>query len=110
MKKFLLLFVMAVSMTASFAAANLTGGKLTGYIDDSMCAGSEKSMCNSTNRVTCAQKCIKSGAKAVLVVGDKVYKISNQKAVVKYAGKNVTIEGKITGETIEVTKVTEVKV
>ncbi len=108
MKKYLLLFAMVLTMSATFAAKIVTGGALTGYIDDSMCAGG-KSMCNSGNRVVCAQKCIKSGASAVLVVGDKVYKVSNQKAVVKYAGKNVTVEGKITGETIEVTKVTLVK-
>ena len=81
---------------------------LTGYIDDSMCAGMGKPM-HGTDRATCAKKCMKMGAKAVFVSGGKVYKITNQKEVEKYAGKDVVIDGKLDGDTIEVTKVTEVK-
>jgi len=103
MKKYLLLFVMAMSMSVAFASKPVDG-HLTGYIDDSMCGGSKTPMCTEATRATCAAKCIKGGAAAVLVVGDKVYKITNQKAVVKYAGKSVTLDGKITGDAIEVTK------
>ncbi|HVW97867.1 MAG TPA: hypothetical protein VHA56_17995 [Mucilaginibacter sp.] len=108
MKKYLLLAALFFTMSASFA---YSGGDehLTGYIDDSMCAATKTPSCTPETRVACANKCIKNGAKAVLVVGDKVYKIANQKAVTKYAGKNVTVDGKVTGDTIEVTKVTEVK-
>jgi len=66
-------------------------------------------MCTPETRVSCANKCIKMGAAAVLVVDGKVYKIANQKAVLKYAGKNVVVDGKVTNDSIEVTKVTETK-
>jgi hypothetical protein len=107
MKKYLLLFVMAISMSAVFAANKVEDGPLTGYIGDAMCAAKGKA--NTADHAACAAKCIKGGSAAVLVVGDKVYKISNQKEVVKYAGKKVTLEGKVTDDSIEVTKVTEVK-
>ncbi|RKR82679.1 hypothetical protein BDD43_2864 [Mucilaginibacter gracilis] len=108
MKKYLLLFVMALSMSAAFAINKIGDGPtLTGYIGDAMCAAKGKA--NTAEHAACAAKCIKGGSAAVLVVGDKVYKISNQKEVTKYAGKKVTVEGKVTDDTIEVTKVTEVK-
>lgn len=106
MKKFFLLIVMALSMSAVFAIQQ-TDGSLTGYIGDATCAAKGKA--NSADHAACAAKCIKGGAAAVLVVGDKVYTISNQKAVVKYAGKKVTLEGKVTDNSIEVTKVTVIK-
>src|ERR1700755_1556718 len=108
MKKYLLIIAMALFAGTSFAGKG-SEGHLKGYIDDSMCAGSKTPMCTPATRANCATKCIKGGAAAVLVVGDKIYKISNQKAVIKYAGKNVSIDGKITDDTIEVTKVTEEK-
>ena len=108
MKKYLLLFAMALSMSVAFAS-NFNDEHLSGYIDDSMCAASSTPMCTAANRATCAAKCIKSGASAVLVAGGKVYKIANQKSVMKFLGKNVAIDGKVTGDTIEVTKVTETK-
>ncbi len=108
MKKYLLLAALVLSMSASFTFA-FADEHLKGYIDDSVCAASKTPMCTPETRVTCAKKCIKGGAAAVFVVGDKVYKIANQKAVLKYAGKNVSIDGKITDDTIEVTKVTEEK-
>jgi len=109
MKKYLLIAAVVLSTSASFAFRGADEGHLKGYIDDSNCAGSKTPMCTPETRVKCATKCIQGGASAVLVVGDKVYKISNQKAVIKYAGKNVSVDGKITDDTIEVTKVTEEK-
>jgi hypothetical protein len=108
MKKYLLLGALVLSMSASFAF-RVDDEHLKGYIDDSVCAASKTPMCTAATRANCANKCIKGGATAVLVVGDKVYKITNQKAVLKYAGKNVTVDGKITDDSIEVTKVTEDK-
>jgi len=108
MKKYLLIIAFVISLSNVFAAKT-NSGQLKGYIDDSMCAASKTPYCTPATRVNCAQKCIKSGSKAVLVVGKKVYKIANQSFVLKYAGKNVTVEGKITNDTIEVTKVTEDK-
>ena len=108
MKKYLLSAGVAIALCASLAF-KADDGHLKGYIDDSHCASSKTPMCTAATRVNCAQKCIKGGVEAVLVVGDKVYKIANQKKVLKYAGKNVTVDGKVTDDTIEVTKVTEDK-
>jgi hypothetical protein len=55
--------------------------------------------------VACVKKCLKSGASAVLVVGDKVYKIANQKAVLKFAGLDVEVDATVDGDTIQVTKI-----
>lgn len=109
MKKLLLLVVTVVfSMGATFASPG-TDTHLKGYIADSTCASSKTDMGSLEARIKCAKKCIAGGASAVLVVGDKVYKISNQKAALKYAGKNVSIDGKVTDDTIEITKITEDK-
>lgn len=109
MKKLLLSAALFLSMGMGYAFA---GGSdtthLTGYIDDSMCAGMGKPM-HGADRASCAKKCMKMGAKAVFVSDGKVYKIANQKEVVKFAGKDVVIDGKLDGDTIEVTKITEVK-
>jgi hypothetical protein len=108
MKKYLLLAALVLSTGASFAF-KVTDGHFKGYINDSMCATGNTSMGSVTDRVKCVNKCIKGGAAAVLVVGDKVYKIANQKAVLKYAGENVVVDGSVTGDTIQVTKITEDK-
>jgi len=106
MKKYLLLAALVLAMAASFAFKP-TGEHLKGYISDSDCAASKMNMGSLADRVQCVNKCIKGGAQAVLVVGDKVYKIANQKAVLKYAGKDVTVDGNVTGDSIEVTKITK---
>jgi len=108
MKKYLLL-VAALFMAGASFAFRAGDEHLKGYIDDSMCAGSATPMCTPATRAACAAKCIKGGAQAVLVVDGKVYKIANQKAAMKFAGKNVTVDGKVTDDTIEITKVTETK-
>ena len=106
MKKYLLSAGLVLAMAASFAF-NTTDEHLKGYISDSHCAANKTDMGSMADRIQCVNKCIKGGAAAVLVVGDKVYKIANQKAVLKYAGKNVIVDGSVTGDTIEVTKVTK---
>ena len=106
MKKYLLSAALTLSMGALFAF-NPDGDHLKGYIGDSHCNATDMGSLDA--RIACVKKCMKSGAAAILVVGDKVYKISNQKAVAKYAGKNVTVDGKVTNDSIEITKVTEDK-
>ncbi len=108
MKKYLLSGAMVLFIGASFA---FKGGDvhLKGVIEDSTCAASKTQMSPLNSRVACVKKCLKMGATAVLVVDGKVYKIANQKAVLKYAGENVSVDGTVTGDTIQVTKVTEDK-
>lgn len=103
MKKYLFLstILLSISMLFAFKADEQ---HFKGYIEDSVCAASKTPMAMG-DRVTCAKKCIKKGAAAVLVVGDKVYKIANQKAAIKYAGENVVVDGTLTDDTIQVSKI-----
>jgi len=108
MKKYLLSGALVLLISASFV---FKGGDvhLKGVIEDSTCAESHTQMSDPASRVACVKKCLKAGASAVLVVGDKVYKIANQKAVLKYAGENVSVDGTVTDDTIQVTKITKDK-
>ena len=95
MKKFAFLF--------SLFAASMFAAEWTGTIADSKCAAkhadaSEKSM-------KCAQACVKGGADAVFITGDKVVKIANQDAVKEHVGHKVTINGKMDGDTLTVDSV-----
>ncbi|MDR3697223.1 hypothetical protein [Mucilaginibacter sp.] len=108
MKKYLLSLAIVLAFGVSFASS-IDGVHLKGVIEDSLCAASKTQMSPATSRVACVKKCIKNGASAVLVVGDKVYKISNQKAVLKYAGLDVAVDGVVTGDAIEITKITPEK-
>jgi hypothetical protein len=108
MKKFLFPAVLALAISVSFAFRP-EEVHLKGVIEDSTCANSHSQMSPASSRVACVKKCLKSGASAVLVVGDKIYKIANQKAVVKFAGEDVAVDGTVTGDTIEVTKITAEK-
>ena len=65
MKKLLLSVALFLSMGIAHSFAGGVETHLSGYIDDSMCAGSGKPM-HGGDRETCAQKCMKMGAKAVL--------------------------------------------
>jgi hypothetical protein len=94
MKKLAVLFACA---TISAMAADFTG-----YVIDKNCAAKKEMAGNEA----CAQRCIKNGAKAVLVTEDgKIYNITDQDKVVPVAGKKVTITGKADGDTITVDSV-----
>jgi hypothetical protein len=97
MKRAFALLGLAASFSLSALAADVTG-----YIIDQQCSG----MAGMRGNVECANKCIKGGSPAVLVTDDgKVYKIAEQDKVIPDAGKKVTLSGKVTGDTISVSKV-----
>jgi hypothetical protein len=97
MKRAFALVGLAASLSICAMAANITG-----YVIDEKCS-SVKAM---RGDVDCANKCIKAGSPAVLVTDDgKIYKISEQDKVIPDAGKKVTINGKLNGDTISVSKV-----
>jgi len=105
MKKYLLSAVLVAAISVSFGFRP-DEVHLKGVIEDSTCANSHSQMSPLDSRVACVKKCLKSGASAVLVVGDKIYKIANQKFVLKWAGQDVAVDGTVTGDTIQVTKIT----
>jgi hypothetical protein len=99
MKKYLLL--VAIFISGLVYAADK--GTWTGYISDSDCGTKG----NNADHAACAKKCVKNGAAPVFVVGDKVYTISNPKKVAKFIGDKVTITGSLTGDAIEIEKVSK---
>jgi len=99
MKKYLIALVLLVSSTV-YAADK---GEWTGYISDAHCGAKG----NNAEHAECAKKCVKGGEAPVLVVGDKVYTISNPKKVDKFIGDKVKITGTITGDAIEIEKVSK---
>ena len=109
MKNLLLSFVIVLTVSIGMAFTRPDVQHLKGYISDSHCAESKKDMGAKADRIKCVNMCIAGGASAVLVSGDKVYKISNQKAVKKYAGKDVEVDANVNNDTIEVTKIMEAK-
>ena len=107
MKKLILSFAIALTVGIGMAFTLIGPQRMKGYIDDSMCASSKTPICTPETRVKCATKCIANGAAAVFVSDDKVYKISNQKDVQEYLGKDVLLDANVNNDIIEVTKIRE---
>jgi hypothetical protein len=87
-----------VLMTLGFAASSMAA-EFKGFVEDQACAGKPE----MKGDAACAQKCIKGGSPAMLVTPDgKIYKISNQDKIVASAGQNVTVTGKLKGDTLTI--------
>ncbi|MGC4036679.1 MAG: hypothetical protein QM764_12010 [Chitinophagaceae bacterium] len=99
MKK-LLVSILMFSVIAVYASDK---GTWTGFIGDAHCGVKG----NNAEHAECAKKCVKGGEAPVLVVGDKVYTLKNPKKVAKFIGDKVTISGTLTGDEIEIDKVTK---
>ena len=99
-RKTLLTSALFLTLSASTAFAE----DWKGTISDSMCGA--KHVKATKEDMACAQKCVKGGSPAVLVVGTKVYNIENQDAVKDHIGHKVSITGTMTGDTIHIDKVT----
>ena len=99
MRKYLVLLALLFSGIV-YAADK---GTWTGYISDSDCGAKG----DNADHAACAKKCVKNGASPVFVVGDKVYTISNPKKVAKFIGDKVTISGTLTGDAIDIDKVSK---
>jgi hypothetical protein len=94
-------FVLLVLCAAAAAA-----GEYKGTIADSHCATTQGAKAASADHAKCAEACIKKGAAAVLVTEEgKVYKLDDQKKATPLAGKKVTVDGKLDGDTIKVEKI-----
>lgn len=85
--------------------------KWTGNISDAMCGKSHGANGGTMEKDhDCAVKCAAKGS-YVFVVGDKIYKIADQKMtdLTTHAGHRVEIEGTLKDDTITVSKVTMLK-
>jgi hypothetical protein len=95
--------ILAFALVAGFSTVAMAA-EFKGYIIDEKCSAKA----GMRGNVECANTCIKGGSPAVLVTeAGKIYKLDDQAKVVPLAGKQVTITGKMTGDTIAVASVTE---
>jgi hypothetical protein len=120
-KKIALAAALMIVASGRFAAGQGQRDQIfTGLITDSMCAQShaaniEHARGNSGKTMTekeCTIGCVtRRGQKYVLVSGGKVYQISNQtyRALATYASENVTLTGKLAGDTITVSNIAPLK-
>ena len=93
--------ILALALAAGFSASAIAA-EYKGYIIDEKCS----KVASMKGDVDCATKCIKGGSPAVLLTDSgTVYKIANQDKVVAMAGKQVTVNGKASGDTITVDSV-----
>jgi hypothetical protein len=95
--------IVSATFVMSFAALSAFGESMTGFVADSKCAAAGKG--GQEAHADCAAKCIKGGADPVLVVGDKVYKVTNGDKLKASAGKKVTVDAKVDGDSITVNSV-----
>ena len=94
--------VSAIALMATGLAASLMAENFKGVVMDEKCSGNSAMKSN----VECIQKCIKDGSPAVLVTAEgKVYKIANQDKILASAGRNVSVDGKLEGDTITVASI-----
>jgi len=106
--------MMKTFVLATLAAASMYGASWTGEISDSACGASHAKMLAEhkdlkSNR-DCTLACIKAGSKYVLVRDGKVFQIENQAlpALQQRAGQMVEVTGDLKGDSITVTKISQV--
>jgi uncharacterized protein YdeI (BOF family) len=95
----------ALALGAAFSLTALADS-FSGTISDSMCAAKHAAATDADKK--CVEGCIKHhGAEPVLVVGDKVYRISadSKDKVMSHLGDKVTVEGTLSGDTITIASV-----
>jgi hypothetical protein len=92
----------AIAILSLGVAGSMMAAEFKGFVMDQMCSGKPE----MKGDAECAQKCIKGGSPAVLATADgKIYKIADQAKVTPFAGKNVTINGTLKGDTLSVASV-----
>jgi Protein of unknown function (DUF5818) len=89
--------------TLTLACALLLGGAnqkqtFTGVITDSMC-GADHSAMGVKPDAKCVRECVKNGSKYALVVGGKVYTLSDRQTPDKFAAQKVKVTGTLDPKT-----------
>jgi len=95
---------LVTALALSFATAAALGQSFTGVVSDAMCAKNPVKA-SAPSHAECAKKCIKMGSPAVLIVGSKVYPVSNPDKLTAYAGQKVTVDGTLASGTLTVKSV-----
>ena len=92
--------VQLVLVFSVFALAALAAD-YKGYVSDAKCGAKHA----KDHNAKCVEGCVKGGAAAVFVSEGKVYKVDDADKVKDHLGHDVTITGKIDGDTIHVESV-----
>jgi hypothetical protein len=100
MKKLVAFTALALSLATTGAFAE----NLTGWVADTMCSKDPHKVA-SADHASCAKKCIADGDKPVLVVGEKVYSVTNPDILVPHAGEKVTVVADVKGDAVTVKSV-----
>ena len=98
MKNIFLAALLFVSVSV-FANDPIT---VTGYIGDDHCGTK-----SGPDHADCARSCVKNGHKPVLIVGKKMYTISNPDKVGDVIGEKVEVTGEVKGNTITIEKISK---
>ncbi len=98
MKKYLFTLIFAVSALISQASDK---GPWTGFITDEHCGVKSA----KEDHAECAKSCIAGGKTMVLVVGNKMYKISDHKKAEEFIGQKVTVNGELKGDVLEIKEI-----
>ena len=99
MKKLFALTALAATFTATAFAETYTG-----VVSDAMCA-KNPAKASAASHADCAKKCIQDGEKAVLIVGDKVYTVTNPDVLVPHAGDKVTVDASMKNNALTIKSV-----
>ena len=98
MKNIFLAALLLISATV-FAGDPIT---VTGFIGDDHCGTK-----SGPDHAECARKCVKGGHKPVLIVGKKVYSISNPDKLKDLVGEKVDVTGEVDGDVLTIDKVSK---
>ncbi|HUY13314.1 MAG TPA: hypothetical protein VMX16_06755 [Terriglobia bacterium] len=91
----------------SAAPTQTAGLSWTGVVSDSNCRAKHSTA--SDEAAHCVSQCVARGAKYVLVSSGNVFQVIPQDQLADYAGKSVTVQGSLRGDTITVTTVSPVQ-
>jgi len=87
-----------------FGSLSFAGNKtITGVVSDSHCGAKHSTAGNAD----CVEHCVSGGATYILVANGKVYQLDSQDKFKGLGGKEVTVTGKVKGDSIAVTSVAE---
>jgi hypothetical protein len=100
MKKFAAICLVSLAFSVPALAETFHG-----VVSDEMCAKNDVAKAGTPGHSDCAKKCIGMGSPAVLVVGTKIFKVSNPSKLNAFAGKAVVVDGTVAGDTITVASV-----
>ncbi|HEX4168317.1 MAG TPA: hypothetical protein VHZ55_22870 [Bryobacteraceae bacterium] len=96
-------------LAASVFSLTAAADQMSGYISDAHCGAKHHSV-SEANTKCVKDMCIKGGADPVMVVeGSKVVKFdadSKEKAI-PFAGKEVTVDGTMDGDTLKINSIAE---